>query len=106
MFQIKYIKYLVNFTKKNYNSGYSDTFYLSYYLLTLFQLYFYNTDYYEPPCKSEADCQPAWNIYFVVKCVDNLCKWVKLQGIYDEPIRRFPFDGQTLETTKGLYNIE
>ncbi|CAL5207736.1 unnamed protein product [Lathyrus oleraceus] len=50
-------------------------------------------DYYEPPCKSEADCQPAWNIYFVVKCVDNLCKWVKLQGIYDEPIRRFPFDG-------------
>lgn len=64
-------------------------FNLSYVLLTYYFIYFYNTDYYEPPCKTESDCQPSWNIYFVVKCVDNLCKWIKLNGM--PIIRPSPF---------------
>ncbi|CAJ2652603.1 unnamed protein product [Trifolium pratense] len=36
----------------------------------------FDVDYFEPPCQSDADCEPAWNEYFVCKCVDLKCKWL------------------------------
>jgi hypothetical protein len=39
-------------------------------------VFFHYTDYFEPPCQTDADCEPAWNEYFVCKCVDLKCKWL------------------------------
>ncbi|WJX58298.1 hypothetical protein P8452_43766 [Trifolium repens] len=36
----------------------------------------FDIDYFEPPCQTDADCEPAWNEYFVCKCVDLKCKWL------------------------------
>jgi hypothetical protein len=39
-------------------------------------VFFHYTDYFEPPCQTDADCEPAWNEYFVCKCIDLKCKWI------------------------------
>ncbi|CAL5183981.1 unnamed protein product [Lathyrus oleraceus] len=34
-------------------------------------------DYYEPYCEIDSDCLQVWNTYYVCKCINERCKWVK-----------------------------
>ncbi|GAU31061.1 hypothetical protein TSUD_214970 [Trifolium subterraneum] len=50
----------------------------------------FDADYFEPPCQTDDDCEPAWNEYFNCKCVDFKCKWIMIPKPEGPKIPKIP----------------